>query len=515
MFSWQQHFPFSEWRQSQADGLDFICSALTEADNVMLEAPTGIGKSAVALALARAAAQQGARTYISTTTISLENQYIGDFHKLGLRQLHARNHYDCPIRGKCDVGKHCRCESERTERFPPILCPYEIARDEFYGADFSIANADFLCTSARFLKSWQPRELAIFDEAHLLHDTVAKGYSFNVWESEVQFFPMEGDEPSWLEQYYSHWLAVQIRELQEKLDEEVNRKIVDHDAVAKLCWRLERAEQKRSNLDKILADDPQNWIFDQQLDRLVVSPLWASSFAANLLPRIGQKRIFLSATLPGFEHQAKYLGLDLKKLRYRALPSPFPLKNRLVHIVPLVKWDYHDQTSALITTARALEKILKLHPTDRGIVHVSSYRQAREIVELCHSKRLVTHNDAREKDACLDEMFAQLGAVLVSPSSHEGLDLYGDRSRFQVIAKLPYASLGDKRVKRRMEMDPDWYTLHTAQKMIQACGRSIRSDTDYATTYLLDAGFERFYHRAYQFFPDYMLEAFRTGEVPL
>jgi Rad3-related DNA helicase len=112
-------------------------------------------------------------------------------------------------------------------------------------------------------------------------------------------------------------------------------------------------------------------------------------------------------------------------------------------------------------------------------------------------------------------MFARPGAVLVSPSSHEGLDLYGDRSRLQVIAKLPFASLGDKRVKRRMELDKDWYNLHTAQKFIQAVGRSIRSDSDYATTYVLDAAFDGFYHRASQFFPEYILEALRVQEVSL
>ena len=92
-----------------------------------------------------------------------------------------------------------------------------------------------------------------------------------------------------------------------------------------------------------------------------------------------------------------------------------------------------------------------------------------------------------------------------------------------MIAKLPYAYLGDKRVKRRSELDENWYKLHTAQKLIQACGRSIRSDTDYATTYILDQAFtgkekdgrDGFYARAYDFFPEYFREAVRIGEVHL
>jgi Rad3-related DNA helicase len=56
-----------------------------KVDDILLEAPTGVGKSAVAIALARAAEASGASTYISTQTINLEEQYIRDFESLGLR----------------------------------------------------------------------------------------------------------------------------------------------------------------------------------------------------------------------------------------------------------------------------------------------------------------------------------------------------------------------------------------------------------------------------------------------
>jgi Rad3-related DNA helicase len=512
---WQPFFPFNEWRPAQAQGLDFICQELGQADDIMLEAPTGIGKSAIAIALARCFAEQAcSASYISTTTLALEDQYMRDFAKLGLRQLHAKSHYDCPTCQKCDVGsrkiklpngsKSCRCSCDSPTG-------YMWAKARFRAAKVSIANTAYICTCARFAPDWEQRQIAIFDEAHLLHDTIASGYSFDIHEREVEFFPSEGNEPAWLEQHYSVWLNTQISELQEQLD----RSDEKDPETQKICRKLERAEQKQENLLKILADDPEHWIFDQQEDRLAISPLWATNLAASLLPRIGAKRIYLSATLPGFVHQAHYLGINRKKTRFLGLDSPFPLEHRLIHICPVVKWDYRDPGPAIAKTCRALEKILSLHPTDRGLVHVSSYHQAREVVQQCRSKRLVTHENAQERNVRLEEMFARPGTVLVSPSSHEGLDLYNDRSRFQVIAKLPFASLGDKRIKRRLETDPNWYHLHTAQKFIQACGRSIRNDTDYAVTYVLDKAFDNFYHRASPFFPEYILDALRTQEVPV
>jgi Rad3-related DNA helicase len=511
-------FPFPEMRPSQAQGLDFILKAFPTVDDIFLEAPTGIGKSAMAIALARFAAAADGSTYISTTTISLESQYMRDFAKLGLRQLHSKSHYPCPVYKSCDVGSRCHCEDQSSQAEEPWPCAYKVAREEFDEAPFAIANAAYLCTCARFLKNWKPRKIAIFDEAHTLHDVIADGYSFNIFPDEVEFFPAEGGEPNWLKEPYAFWLDIQIRKLQEELDDNTQRmnfaKLSDPE-IQRLCRKLERAEAKKTNLNRLLKDEPENWIFDQQADRLSISPLWATPLAATLLPRIGSSRIYFSATLPGFEHQARYLGIDPNKAKFLRLSSPFDVARRLIHICPVVKWDYRDPTSAIVKTCRALEKILQLHPADRGLVHVSSYYQARQIVELCHSKRLITHENARDKEARLEDMFAKPGTVLVSPSSHEGLDLYGDRSRFQVIAKLPYASLGDKRVKRRMEIDPSWYQLHTAQKFIQAVGRSIRSDSDYATTYVLDAAFDGFYHRASQFFPAYILDALRSDEVPV
>ena len=82
-----------------------------------------------------------------------------------------------------------------------------------------------------------------------------------------------------------------------------------------------------------------------------------------------------------------------------------------------------------------------------------------------------------------------------------------------MIAKLPFASLSDKRVKKRMEVEKSWYNLNSAQKFIRTCGRSIRSNSDYATTYILDGAFDGFYHRASQFFPEYILDAFRVQDL--
>jgi Rad3-related DNA helicase len=45
-------------------------------------------------------------------------------------------------------------------------CPYAIAKEEFYKAEFPITNIDFLLYSARYVKNFPRRDVLIVDEAH-------------------------------------------------------------------------------------------------------------------------------------------------------------------------------------------------------------------------------------------------------------------------------------------------------------------------------------------------------------
>ena len=91
----------------------------------------------------------------------------------------------------------------------------------------------------------------------------------------------------------------------------------------------------------------------------------------------------------------------------------------------------------------------------------------------------------------------------------EGVDLRDDLSRFQIFAKIPFPYLGDDVVKKRMAKDEMWYPFATIRTMVQAVGRSIRNETDYASTYILDESFGYFYQKNSGLFPQYFKDALR------
>lgn len=79
--------------------------------------------------------------------------------------------------------------------------------------------------------------------------------------------------------------------------------------------------------------------------------------------------------------------------------------------------------------------------------------------------------------------------ILVSPSMERGVSLDDSLCRFIIWLKAPYLSMADKLVGARLygsQIGNIWYKSQMLLSIVQGCGRGVRSDTDYCTTYLLD-----------------------------
>jgi Rad3-related DNA helicase len=97
--------------------------------------------------------------------------------------------------------------------------------------------------------------------------------------------------------------------------------------------------------------------------------------------------------------------------------------------------------------------------------------------------------------------------VLISPSLHQGVDLKDDLSRFQIVVKVPYPDLTDKKIAAMKDRDQKWYTWNTVLRLVQAYGRSVRSKDDYATTYVLDSSISYLLKNAQDIVPKWFTEA--------
>jgi Rad3-related DNA helicase len=97
--------------------------------------------------------------------------------------------------------------------------------------------------------------------------------------------------------------------------------------------------------------------------------------------------------------------------------------------------------------------------------------------------------------------------VLISPSLYLGVDLKDYLSRFQIIVKVPYPDLTDRKISAMKERDPNWYNWNTILRLVQAYGRSIRSKEDFANTYILDSSISYLIRNAREMLPKWFSDA--------
>ena len=128
--------------------------------------------------------------------------------------------------------------------------------------------------------------------------------------------------------------------------------------------------------------------------------------------------------------------------------------------------------------------------------------------KLSSTGRVLFCPDAKSRNTVLREhKNNSKPTVIISPSITEGYSFDYDLARFQIIVKMPFPYIGDRRVAIKMETDKDWYMLRTIMTIVQAAGRIVRDYEDSGVTYILDSDFYRIYKQYSKFFPAWFLEA--------
>jgi Rad3-related DNA helicase len=538
---WRPFFPEATVRPLQEEILDFLTAYYDEADAFFIEAPPGVGKSAIAVCLARwhwertqttALLLNPARSFITTTTVNLEDQYMRSYRGRGLKQLHSASHFTCSRRDKegalltCEEG---RIISNTSKRGCPgeLPCPYGVAKTQFIEAPFGILNAAYLLTEAVYVGKLGRRGLLIADEGHTFSEAICNFLDFKLTPKTTSAlgleFPSIVEDAremavfiAWLEEKYKPRLAEKILELQFEIDRRNVEGAAEDPALIGYVkdWQKAKAEERR--LEAMLETvNPEKWVLERHSGKrgesISLTPITSQGFAGNLLKEIAGKLVLLSATIIDFDYHRDELEIDPTRLGIFSAPSPFPKEHRPIYAIPRIALDHKNLDATAKEAASLILPILESHAGQRGIIFTSSYAQAiavqTEVNLLLGEARLATHEGSNGKALLLAAHGARRDSVIVSPSMHEGVDLKGDLSAFQIVTKLPFPSLGSKVVKRRREVVPAWYSYTTALKLIQASGRSIRTETDTATTYILDAAFDWFYARNRALFPLYWQEA--------
>lgn len=513
---------------------------------VILDCPTGSGKSIIAMCISYVLNKDKKRGYILASDLALQEQYEKDITKFNLKygSVKGIDNYLCTDNMEVHSLGTCKIKNLK-----PITmrcyqqCPYFSARDYAAETKTSVLNYAYWLIMMNYVAErvdtppFSPRDFTICDEAHKLMSIVQNHFS-------PRFDSYTLDKLDKLTKFFNTYnlgnLNKQYKLLSayiKSLYKEDNVEIL-HKTLIKIEDELEKyfsgVELLRSSAKKYkivpkswkYALNLSDWLKDMHckiedynaiiestsIDYLIKNP-GNDSITFNCIEerylinkyfhQWNSFTVLMSAT---FANGSKYANsIALKNAKYIKLKSNFDFTESPIFYYNKRKMTYTEIEKNIPWLIKKIEDIINSHPNDHGLIHSVSYDLALKIYNGVNAnirKRLLIYNGTEEKKQVIDLLNENNNTIIMGPSLLEGLDLKDDMSRFQIFPKVPYLSLSDKFVVAKMNINDDWYREQAILSILQGVGRSIRSTTDWAKTYILDASFGDLMHYNRKSFPE-------------
>ena len=539
------------WRKGQKEAVVEIINAYYNGTKtVILDAPVGSGKSIIGMAVAWILNQEEKKGFILASDLALQEQYEKDFSKSRIHwgSIKGIDNYLCTDNMEKNSLGTCRIRNKPAKRMHCYdSCPYYSARDMAAGSPTALLNYAYWLIMMNYVNTsideppFPPRDFTICDEGHKILDIVQSHYSPRFDPKTIEkldkltyFFRLYklhdhtkdfNDIKEDIESLYKtenqddlHEILIEIKNnLQqnyrvtwEKFKDKVKEDYPHDDPPKEWKEALRLCDWVKDLHCKV---DDYNDIIEQTSTRNIVkNPTGKDELTFNCLEEsyMMQKyfhqwtgfTVLMSAT---FADPSNYLkSISLKSAKYIKMASHFDFTKSPIYFYNQRRMTYNQIEGNLPWLFETINKILDDHHHQSGIIHTASYDLALKIHNgLSHKnkRRVLVYNGTEEKRQVLEMLKVNKDKVLIGPSLLEGLDLKDEWSRFQIFAKVPYLSLGDRFVAAKLKINPEWYRWKAIINILQGTGRSVRSEDDWAVTYILDGAMADLIHNNRKAFP--------------
>lgn len=521
----QQEQIFNFTKQAVLDNMKYI----------MIDAPVGIGKSYYSVMFMdwfKRNYDITAQFDILTNSKILQEQYTNDFDFMN--SLWGKGSYECETYNTdCGTGMEwCKLQNKKCD-----FCPYSEAKYKFENGDVALTNFHLFLTYMVYMPgAWKrSSRVLIIDEAHdfdsvfcdfittKISKPLLKRNGFND-EDVHRAMALFGDYPEDLT--IEDFISIINDDFLNIVKSVINRLARESEDGSlesmKTLQSLNNNFLKWESLSQQYKNTPSNWILEAERIKkynkdghptdeyieMTAQPVWAYPYLDEYVWSKYDYVIFMSGTILDKDVFSKMNGLDNDLAAYISIESPFPLENRpIYYFYNTGKQTFKTKEIVWSKQKEVLRKIIKKHKKDKGIIHTSNYEIQGWVGKEFNESRILTHDSTNRSDVLQLHYNSEDPTVLVSPSMMTGVDLRDDFSRHQTILKMPYPNLGSKKIKKRMDTMKEYYGLATVRDLIQMYGRSIRSQEDNASTYVLDSCFGDLLKWNARYFPKWVKDA--------
>jgi ATP-dependent DNA helicase DinG len=539
-------------RREQRDALNFIDETYRNNKTskfFLMDLPVGVGKSYLALMIAdwyKKNVNKMAKVDIITNSKLLQDQYSNEYESIS--DLKGKDNYECE-QYSCSCAQGA--EFNRLNKTSCEACPYTYAKESFISGNMSLTNFYLYILYAiynpKLLESRDSRVL-IVDEAHEFDDVMSDFITIKITESMVKRFKFS-DEYSIMKQlkgvttitqyvdflkYLNGEVLTTLESMekgmssaprnvkQDKRDLKINKVIGGKNSDVKLMQLATDLRQLQLKIEIFLKEykeNPNNWVLESYYNEKVkqkelsLEPIWAYDYLDKYVFSNYDMVVLMSGTILDKSLFCQLNGLDVSKAVYYSIRSPFNPKNRPIFYMPLGKMSYKSKEETFKKYVPYIKKLLDKYKNKKGIIHTNSFELAKWIEGAIKDPRLIFHDSTNKDEMLKLHKDSPEPTVIVSPSMDTGVSFDNDDARFQIIAKVPYPSLGSQKNKLRQSNNPDWYSWKTVSGLIQMTGRPVRSNIDYADTIIIDGGFGDVIKHSSHFIPDWIQEAIKKINV--
>jgi len=530
-------------RRGQVETVNEILTQYIDKNmnNVVLSGSTGSGKSIIAVVTTdclydllrtpeEKQAYEKSLSYILMHTNTLTQQYSDSFKNYNnFLMIKGAKNYECPV--VRDTADSCMLRNIKKTLSPKIIpsacksCEYRRTRQKMAYTPHLITNYAYFFITALYAKNVQERMMTVYDEAHLVNNLFAGQVELNINTKRIAFLrrilhdlEITGSENKMgrLMGYQQRIESGKVKESNYKVFMEnffdlINDIAKEYDSKAADLYSMDKKDDYKRYLKaskvfssfgsryKIFTEHNYESVIDIDRTKVSLKPI----FIRGMFELLNKSKynLFMSATISK-EYISQTLAIPMDKIAFVKPEPAFAPETKEVVFVNHMPYNYKvmQDYKVLNDISNLCKDIVEKHKHESGIILTPSFALNEQIAKQLRNSRnlsgikIIEQVRGQHLSIPLEQHKKHKGpSVLISPSLFEGLDLPNEESRWQIFVKAPYASLGDKRVKRILKDYPDIYKIDTLFKIIQGFGRSTRHETDHSITYCLDSHLFKLY----------------------